>query len=147
MKKILVAGATGQLGRLVVQELKHRGYAVHTLARNPDKLSGIAVDKRFSADLSRAETLRGVCDGIDAVISCPGASMKMNTSGDRKSFYEIDHRGNTSLLEEAKRTGVPKFVYVSLAEAARLRPNFEGEGWGSIKSYPVFEKCLHPMPR
>lgn len=121
MKKILVAGATGQLGRLVVLELKHRGYAVHALARNPEKLSGLPVDKQFGADLSRPERLRGVCDGIEAVISCAGASMNMNTYGDRTSFFEIDHRGNANLLAEAKRASVKKFIYVSLAEAARLR--------------------------
>jgi len=33
MKKVLVAGATGYLGRFVVQEFKKRGYWVRALAR------------------------------------------------------------------------------------------------------------------
>ena len=38
MQKVLVAGATGYLGRFVVREFKKRGYWVRALARNPQKL-------------------------------------------------------------------------------------------------------------
>ncbi|MBW2364782.1 MAG: NmrA family NAD(P)-binding protein, partial [Deltaproteobacteria bacterium] len=38
MQKVIVAGATGYLGRFVVQEFKKRGYWVRALARNPHKL-------------------------------------------------------------------------------------------------------------
>ncbi len=38
MQKVIVAGATGYLGRFVVQEFKKRGYWVRALARNPQKL-------------------------------------------------------------------------------------------------------------
>ncbi len=41
MKKVLVAGATGYLGRYIVNELKKQGYVVHALARNPKKLEDI----------------------------------------------------------------------------------------------------------
>jgi nucleoside-diphosphate-sugar epimerase len=37
MQKVIVAGATGYLGRFVVQESKKRGYWVRALARNPQK--------------------------------------------------------------------------------------------------------------
>ena len=38
MKKVLVAGATGYLGRYLVQELKKQGYWVRALARNTNKI-------------------------------------------------------------------------------------------------------------
>jgi hypothetical protein len=38
MARVLVAGATGYLGRFVVQELKARGHHVRALARTPEKL-------------------------------------------------------------------------------------------------------------
>ncbi len=38
MQKVLVAGATGYLGRFVVHEFKRRGYWVRVLARNPKKI-------------------------------------------------------------------------------------------------------------
>jgi uncharacterized protein YbjT (DUF2867 family) len=121
MRKALVAGATGQLGKCVLTELKQRGYAVRAIARDAGKLAGLGIDETVTADLTEPETLRGVADGVEFVISCAGATMNMNNFGDRKSFYEVDHQGNRNLLAEAKRAGVKKFVYVSLACADQLR--------------------------
>jgi uncharacterized protein YbjT (DUF2867 family) len=121
MQKILVAGATGQLGRHIITELKDRGYAIRAIARVADKLSGSAVDEIVTADLTKPETLERVCHGVDYVISCAGASMNVNDFRDRKSFYEVDYRGNLNLLAEAKRAQIKKFIYVSLAYADKLR--------------------------
>ncbi len=121
MRKVLVAGATGQLGRCVVRDLKQRGYAVQATVRDATKLSGAGVDEVVTADLTKPATLAGVCAGVTAVISCAGAAMNMNNFSDRKSFYEVDYRGNANLLAEAKRAGVEKFIYVSLANADKLR--------------------------
>ena len=40
-EKILVAGATGYLGRYVAQDFKRRGYWVRGLARTPEKLQSV----------------------------------------------------------------------------------------------------------
>lgn len=125
MKKVLVAGATGQLGTAVVAELKRRGYWVRACGRNQQKLQAlqqkVGADEIVAIDLTDASALKGVCDQIDAVISCAGASMSMNNFGDRKSFYEVDYRANLNLLADAERQTPTKFVYVSLAEADKLR--------------------------
>jgi len=121
MKRVLVAGSTGLLGRHVVDQLRQRGIAVRALVRDAGKLSGLGVSEAVTADLTKAETLRGCCDGVDAVISCAGASMIVGNFGDRVSFYEVDYRGNLNLLDEAQRAHVAKFVYVSLAGGDLLR--------------------------
>lgn len=121
MRSVLVAGATGQLGQAVLRELKQRGYITQALARDARKLTGVAVDKVAVGDLTKPETLRQVGANVDAVISCAGAAMNVNDFGNRASFYEIDYQGNLHLLAAAQRAGVKKFVYVSLAEASRLR--------------------------
>lgn len=121
MRKILVAGSTGQLGKCVLRELNGRRYAVRALARDAGRMAGLEVDGVVIADLTKPETLRGACDGVDAVISCAGAAMSFNRFGDRRSFYEVDYRGNLNLLGEAKKAGVKKFVYVSLSSADKLR--------------------------
>lgn len=121
MRKVLVAGATGQLGRYVLQELQQRGYSTRALVRDASKLAGIKADEVARGDLTKSETLRQVCDGVDAVISCAGAAMNVNDFGNRTSFYEVDCYGNRQLLAEAQRGAVKKIVYVSLAEADKLR--------------------------
>ena len=121
MAKILVAGASGQLGKYVARELNLRGYAVRAIARDAGKLASLGIKEAVTADLTKPETMRGVCDGVDVVISCAGASMNINDFKDRQSFYEVDYQGNLHLLNEARKANLDKFVYVSLAGAENLR--------------------------
>jgi len=82
MQKVLVAGATGYFGRFVVQEFKKRDYWVRALARNPQKLEKTGpflepavkdqTDEVFVGEVTKPETLRGLCDGIDIIFSSIG---------------------------------------------------------------------------
>jgi len=114
--KILVAGASGSLGRHVVRELKRQGHRVRALSRAPERLrNGAATpDEVLRADLTDPASLRGVCDGVDAVLSCAGASMSMSDFRDRTPYATVDHAGNRNLLERAREAGVRKLIYVSL---------------------------------
>ena len=120
MRKVLVAGATGTLGRAVVRRLKKEGHWVRGLGRSVPRLRGLPLDETFEGDLTDAESLRGCCDGVDAVLSCAGASMQLGDLGDRRSFEAVDFAGNRNLLAVARRPEVGKFVYVSLHAADRL---------------------------
>jgi uncharacterized protein YbjT (DUF2867 family) len=121
MAKVLVAGASGQLGNQVVRVLKQQGYQVRILARNMAQAANLGADEVREANLVRPETLNGICDGIKYVVSCAGASMKMAGLGNRQGFYQVDWQGNINLLAEAQRQPLQKFVYVSLAGAEKLR--------------------------
>ena len=67
MTRILLTGATGYVGGVLLPKLEQRGYAVRCLARRPGKLAGrtgpdtevMAGDATDPADLARA------CTGID----------------------------------------------------------------------------------
>lgn len=121
MKFVLVAGASGYLGRHVVAALKKKGYRVRALVRQRDPLwkrgtrlapaVGAEVDEIVMADLTQPHTLQGVCHQIDYIISCVGSAR----SESRQSPEQLDHQGNRNLLIEAIRSGSPeKFIYVSL---------------------------------
>ena len=81
-KRVLVAGATGYLGRYVAQEFKRRGYWIRVLARTPQKLQTEGpymepaidqlCDELFVGEITRPETLVGVCNGLDIVYSSIG---------------------------------------------------------------------------
>jgi uncharacterized protein YbjT (DUF2867 family) len=117
-KRVLVAGATGYLGGYVAQEFKSRGYFVRALARSPGKLDCIrnALDDIVQAEVTRPETLEGVCDGIDYVFSSVGITRQR----DKLSFQDVDYQGNKNLLTVAQRAGVEKFIYVSIFGGPRL---------------------------
>ena len=127
MQKVLVAGATGYLGRFVVKEFKSRGYWIRALARSPQKLEqkGRAlepavkdlIDEVFEGEVTKPETLQGVCDDIDIVFSSIGITRQR----DNVSFMDVDYRGNNNLLEEAVTANVSKFIYVSVFDAENMQ--------------------------
>lgn len=119
--KILVAGASGRLGRHVLRELAGRGRATRALVRDPARIEGAVESEVFVGDARESGSLRGACDGVGAVVSALGASLALGLTPKRATFREVDLRANLNLLAEAKRAGVGKFVYVSLYGAERLR--------------------------
>lgn len=119
MRKVLVAGATGYLGKYVVQEFKRQGYWVRALARNSAKLTGITdfINDLFIGEITNPISLTGVCDDIDIVFSSIGITKQR----DGLSFMDVDFKGNLNLLEEAKEANVTKFIYTSVFNAEKMK--------------------------
>jgi uncharacterized protein YbjT (DUF2867 family) len=119
--RILVAGATGRLGMRVVRNLHAEGWQVRALVRDPARLGLLRryVDDVVTADLTASTLPAGVCDGIDIVFTCAGASTDIADS-DTAGFDAVDHRGNARLLDAAVRADVQKFMYVTPLGAERL---------------------------
>ena len=123
MQKVLVAGATGYLGRFVIQELSKQGYWVRALARNPQKLEQLGaflepavrdrINEVFVGEVTRAETLEGVCDDIDIVFSSIGITRQK----DKITYRDVDYQGNKNILDIALAKSVKKFIYVSVFNA------------------------------
>lgn len=81
--KILVAGATGATGRLLVEELLLRGQHVIALVRSPEKLpeniinqKELTMVKATVLDLSE-EDLRKMLKDCDAIASCLGHNLNL----------------------------------------------------------------------
>lgn len=117
MMRILVAGATGYLGRFVAVELKRRGHSTRALARAPERLRSIEPDEVVKAEITRPHTLAHACDGIDAVFSSVGITHQR----DGLTWKDVDYQGNLNLLNAATRAGVKRFVYVSVFDGPALR--------------------------
>lgn len=115
-KKVLLAGGSGCLGREILRILKQEGHLVRALSRRVDTFValGLESDEVIQADLLDRGSLSGSCDGIDAVISCVGASLDPRRIRDRTGFSEVDFRGNGNLLSVAEAEAVDRFIYVSV---------------------------------
>ncbi|MFE0255706.1 NAD-dependent epimerase/dehydratase family protein [Streptomyces sp. NPDC059010] len=61
-------------------------------------------------DLTDPGSLRGVCDGVDAVVHCAS-----QVGGDPGLLHRVNDLGTLALVEEARRAGVGQFVYLSTA--------------------------------
>jgi uncharacterized protein YbjT (DUF2867 family) len=120
--RVLVAGAGGHLGRHVVRAFRDRGYRVRALTRRADVTPVmLGADEVARGDLLRPGTLGAACDGAALVFSCAGASLDLRALGDRRTYAEVDERGNLALLETARRVGVPRMAYVSVAGGPELQ--------------------------
>jgi uncharacterized protein YbjT (DUF2867 family) len=66
---VLVVGATGSIGRLVVEEAIRQGHKVRALVRTPDKARQLPSEAEVViGDVTKPVTLSGAVDGIDAVV-------------------------------------------------------------------------------
>ncbi len=119
MKKVLVAGATGYLGKFVVKEFKKQGYSVCALARSVEKLESISeyVDEKFIGNITDKNSLSGICKDIDIVFSSIGITKQK----DGLKYMDVDYMGNKNLLDEAQREGVSKFIYVSVFNSEKMK--------------------------
>jgi uncharacterized protein YbjT (DUF2867 family) len=70
--KILVLGATGGTGRLIVSQALARGYDVTALVRSAEKASDLKGAKLVVGDARDENTLREAVKGRDAVVSSLG---------------------------------------------------------------------------
>ena len=70
--KILVLGATGGTGRLIVGQALARGYDVTALVRSPEKARALEGAKLIAGDARDEAALRNALKGRDAVVSALG---------------------------------------------------------------------------
>ncbi len=126
-KRVLVAGATGYLGKFVVQAFKERGYHVRVLTRDEQRLSEPGpftapaltkddMDEVFVGEITKPETLTGLMDGIDLVFSSVGISRQR----DMLTFDQVDYQCNQNLIDLCQRSSVKRFVYVSMQGAENI---------------------------
>lgn len=115
--RILVAGSTGYLGKHILEQLLVRQADFIALARKSEQLLDIGLNEAqvHLAQVTNPDDVRGICDGVDVVISCLGITRQK----DGLSYMDVDYQANLNLLEEAKRAGVTKFIYVSAFNAQK----------------------------
>jgi len=111
MRRILITGATGTLGRALIPQLAHR-YTVRLLSRKSRPGSGDSAIEWFKADLADGRYLEQATLDVDVIIHAAS-----NPSGDTK---KVDVHGTRKLLEAAAANGVEHFVYPSIVGIDRI---------------------------
>lgn len=90
---VLIVGATGSIGRHVVEEALKDGYAVRVLIRSEERARVLpAAAATVLGDLTQAETLTAAVDGIDAVVFVHGSQ------GDEADMAAVDYGGVRNIL-------------------------------------------------
>ena len=109
--KAFVAGATGQTGKRIVEELVKRNIPVRALVRNlekgqemlPKEVELVVGDVLYPSALAEA-----IADST-VVLCATGASPSFDFTGP----YRVDYEGTKHLVNEAKAKGIEHLVLVS----------------------------------
>src|ERR1041385_1524925 len=111
-KRVLVVGATGQLGGLVVKKLAQQSVPVRALTRPLSDRAHLNIPgvEIVLGDLMDLPSLQAACSGIDIVISTATAHIPRFPEDD---FRLIDDVGYENLIEACARQRVSRFVFCS----------------------------------
>lgn len=117
--RVLVVGATGQLGGVIARQLIASGTKVRALARNRERLSPLAPGAEIApVDLRDLPRLTEACRGVDQIVATANNNMgKGPTSPSR-----IDLSAYQNLCAAARNTGVRRLIYVSYRGVAQDAP-------------------------
>lgn len=116
MARVLVAGATGYLGRYVVAELHSRGYLVRAVVRDRDRarregpwgspsLDGL-VDEWALGNVTDPRFTRDLAADVEHVVSTLGVTRQ------KADPWQIDNLANLAILNSALKHAV-SFTYIN----------------------------------
>jgi len=130
--KTLLAGATGYLGKYITQELLSRNLKTKIIVRDTSKVKlnneNLEIKK---AEVTKPETLKNLFDNVDVVISTVGITRQK----DGLTFMDVDYQANVNMIDEAMKSGVKKFVYVSVLNGDKIRHTKGGEAKEKLVDY------------
>lgn len=109
--KAFVAGATGETGRRIVQELVSRNIPVRALVRNLETARAILPESAelVVGDVLQPSTLADAMGDSTVVLCATGAKPSFDPTGP----YKVDYEGTKNLVDAAKAKGIEHFVFVS----------------------------------
>lgn len=116
---VLLAGATGYLGGYIAKALSQDQVATKLVVRSPHKLKALECKtvKIIKAEVTKPNTLLGICEGVTTVISAVGITRQK----DGLTYMDVDYQANINLLNEAKSAGIKKFIYISAINGDKYR--------------------------
>jgi uncharacterized protein YbjT (DUF2867 family) len=116
--KALVAGATGQTGRRIVQELVKRGIPVRALVRDREAAAQVLPPEAelVVGDVLQPSSLIEAIADSTVLLCATGAAPSFNPTGP----YQIDYEGTKNLVDAAKTKGIEHFVFVSSLAVSRI---------------------------
>lgn len=127
--RFIITGATGYIGRHLLQQARERGHDLAVYTRQRAGLPGDVTALSYDAPLPAA------FHGADALINLAGRAHTTDTGAGHDAFDEANHQLPRRLADQARQAGVRRFVHVSsigvygntrdepLNEAAPLAPD------------------------
>lgn len=116
-KKVAVIGATGFVGKQVVNELSNRGYQVEAFARDITKVEAKENVVAKSIDVNNIDELAEALKGNDAIIST------FNAGWTNPNLYNDFLNGSLNIEKAVENSGVKRFITVGGAGSLYIDGN------------------------
>jgi uncharacterized protein YbjT (DUF2867 family) len=135
LQTVAVFGATGFIGRHLIQHLTRKGFLVRAVTRVPNKATflkpagGIGQVTPWAGDVGDDASVRRALAGVDMVVNLIGVLYERGAAG----FQALHVDAPARLARLATEAGVKRFVHVSAlgadagSPAAYARSKAEGE--------------------
>lgn len=109
--KAFVAGATGETGRRIVQELVQHNIPVRALVRDVEKAKQVLPTgvELVAGDVLQLQNLREAIGDCTVLLSATGAAPSFDPTGP----YQVDYLGTKNLVDLAQEKGIQQVVMVS----------------------------------
>ncbi|MEA2990962.1 MAG: hypothetical protein QOG83_3673 [Alphaproteobacteria bacterium] len=112
---IALTGATGFIGRYLLQELSRRGYRLRVLLRRPSTVP-IESASAVIGDIARPQNMAAALADVDAVIHTAGIAQAM-TGVPEDDYRLLNTDATVHLAQAAQRAGVRRFIFLSSIRA------------------------------
>lgn len=109
MKKVLVLGASGSLGRGLISHLKKGNVVTATYSSNKFSESGVTVRH---ADIKDPRSLKTLGADFDAVVMIAGAMPATMAGYEPLRYIDVNISGTLNVLEYCRRSNIRKIVYI-----------------------------------
>jgi nucleoside-diphosphate-sugar epimerase len=131
LKKILVTGANGFLGRAVTEALLLAGFGVLCVVRRPFQLDGAST--MIISDLESQTDWACYLAGVDCIVHTAARAHIMNDTAPDPlgAFRKVNVTGTLKLAEQAAKFGVKRFIFIS---------SIKVNGESTVKGWPFTEK-------
>ena len=136
-----MTGATGFVGRAVIQALRAEGYAVRCLVRrgSEHELRGLEAIERVEGNVLSRETLERGMAGCDTVVHLVGIIREQAAT--LSTFERIHTQGTLNVLEAAEATGAKRYVHMSaLGSRPGARAQYHQTKWAAeeaVRACPI----------
>ena len=119
--KLLILGATGRTGRIIIEEVVKAGHEAVAIARDPEKLEGINAAVVAGSPYDKAAVVEAM-PGCDAVINTLNVSRTSDFPWAKlRAPVDLISRSAANALEAMRLNGVTRFVALGAIGAGSSR--------------------------
>lgn len=113
MRRVLVTGATGFVGRELCGVLARAGCTVRAALRTGGNVPSAVAEQVVVGDIGSTTNWTAALDGVDCVLHAAARAHVLEDRDNAALYDEINAKGTRRLAEAAAAAGVRRFVFLS----------------------------------